>query len=94
MGFEIDHCFETIYLGNMPTDFNAQDKYILKMLLAKRKKTTTRKQMNENRPTKEEWIMIVKDILYGENELFSDKLWLNYMRNGRNGHCLQEMDSA
>lgn len=74
LGFEIDHCFGSIYSGNIPTDFNAKDKYRPRLLLTNNnltrylswalksvsKKAITRKLLDENPPTNEEQIAIVK----------------------------------
>lgn len=74
LGFEIDRSFGTIHLLNIPTDFNTQDKYLLRMLLVASKKAINKKWLAENPPTKEEWLVIVKDMFDMEKMTFSLRL--------------------
>jgi len=82
--------FSTIYLGNIPTNLNAQDKYLLNVLLVASKKTITKKWLQESPPTKDEWIVIVSHVYDMEKLTFSLRLnmdkfykywskWLRYM---------------
>lgn len=85
LGFEIDHSFGTIYLGNIQTDFNAQDKYLLKILLVASKKAITKKWLEEIPPTKDEWITIVDNMFEMEKLTFSlrlnmDKCYKNWSK--------------
>lgn len=74
MEFEVECSFNTVYLGNIPTTFNTQDKYLLKILLVASKKAITKKWLNKNPPTKEEWITIVKGVFEMERLTFSLRL--------------------
>lgn len=71
LGFEIDNSFGTIYLGNIPTNFNTQDylKYYWLLIIIKKKNIFV-----ENPPTKEEWIVTVKYMYDKEKLAFSLRL--------------------
>lgn len=51
LGVENDYSFGTIYLyryiGNIPTEFNAKDKYLLKVLLIASKKAINKKWLDK-----------------------------------------------
>lgn len=55
-------CFGPIYLGNMPTDFNAPDKYPLQVLRFANMKAITKKWLHA--PTKEAWRMIERCMIW------------------------------
>ena len=77
MGFEIIFNFGTVYLGNIPTELNNQDKYLLKILLSAGKKAITKKCLNKEPPTKREWLVIVKEIYEMEKLTFTLRLCIN-----------------
>lgn len=66
-----DVSFGVIYLGNIPTDINKQDRYLLQILLASSKKAITRKWLNKECPTVSDWTGIVEEIYYMERLTFS-----------------------
>ncbi len=74
LGCEIDISFGTIYLGIIPTDLNAQDKYLIKILLVVSKKAINKKCLDRDPPTKREWIAIVQGMYDMEKLTFSLRL--------------------
>lgn len=74
LGFEMDNSFGTIYLGNIPPDFNVRDKYLLKILIVACKKEITKKWLVNEPPTKGQWIVIVRGIFDMEKMTFSLRL--------------------
>ena len=76
IGLQLDDSFQTIYLGNLPYTLNAQDKYLLKILLVASKKAITRKWLVKEPPTKAEWMTVVKELYDMERLTFSLRLCL------------------
>lgn len=66
----IDCSFSTIYLCNISAHLSKKDKYLLKILLAARKKAVTRKWLQLSPPTKTDWTNIVSQI---ENRFFENR---------------------
>lgn len=68
-----DVSFSVMYLGNIPTDINKQDRYLLQILLASSKKAITRKWLNKECPTISDWTGI--EMYYMERLTFSLRYW-------------------
>ena len=62
LGLKVDFSFITLYLGKFPAGLMAQDNYLYKVLLAASKKAITRKWLQTNLPSKNDWITIVNEI--------------------------------
>lgn len=77
IGFEINHDFCTIYLGNISPTIRATDKYFIKIMLVASKKAITRRWLSKESPSKEEWIAIVKEIYDMEKLTFSLNLCMD-----------------
>ena len=77
LGFEINFNFGTVYLGNIPTELNNQDKNLLKILLVAGKKAITKKWLNKEPPTIREWLVIVKEIYKMEKLTFTLRLCID-----------------
>ena len=73
LGFEINFNFGTVYLVNIPTELNNQDKYFLKILLVDGKKAINKKWLNKEPQSKREWSAIVKEIYEMKKRTFSLK---------------------
>lgn len=54
------HDFWTCCLGNISLTIHSSNKHLIKIMLAAGKKAITRRWLNEELPTKGEWIGIVK----------------------------------
>jgi len=63
--------FSVTYLGNIPTEINKQDRYLLQLLLAGSKKAITRRWLCKECPTISDWIEIVEEIYNMERLTFS-----------------------
>lgn len=89
LGFEIEHTFKTIYLGNLPNELNTQDKHLLKILLMASKKSITRKWLNGSPLTLRDWSATVEEIREVEMLTFSlrlqenkiNKYWLKWLKH-------------
>lgn len=89
IGSEIDFNFRGIYLGNVPTTPQKQDRYLLQILLAASKKAITKQWLSQESPTISEWIEIVQEIYVTEQIIFSPKhVSKKIVKNiGKTGYC-------
>ena len=63
LGMDLLFQFDTLYLGNLPFDeMDTNDRKLTLILLVACKKAITRKWMQPQRPTTEEWTEIVYEI--------------------------------
>jgi len=74
MGVEMDFSFTTIYLGKISGNVLDKDKYLLKILLASCRKAITRKWLQVDPPTKDQWLGIVNEIYSMERLTFTLRL--------------------
>ena len=73
-GLKVNFSFITLYLGKTPVGLTAQDNYLYKVLLAASKKAITRKWLQPNLPTRNDWISIVIEIQCMEKLTFTLRL--------------------
>ena len=73
-GSQVVNSLIILYLGKLPDNLMAHDKYLYKILLIACKKAITRKWLRENPPSKDEWIAIVNEINCMERLTFSLRL--------------------
>lgn len=76
-GVGIDCSFPAIYLGNTASCLLVQDRYLLKILLAARKKAVTQKWLQAVSPAETDWIDIVNTIQNMERMTFLLNLQLD-----------------
>lgn len=93
--FVFPSTFETIFLCNVPVDkLNSNDRRLLYILLAASKKPLTRRWLNPEPPTMEDWIHSVQEIYAMEKVAYSIKLqtddfygiwskWMDYVKHMR-----------
>ena len=83
VGFEIPQTCSFLLLGNIPEEWLPRDKYLTKIFLAASKKAITRRWYQQEPPTTENWLDIIKEIRSMECLTFvlrlqedkSHKLW-------------------
>ena len=73
-GLEVEFSFVTLYLGKTPVGLTTQDNYLYKVLLAASKKAITRKWLQTNLSSTNDWITIVNEIQCMEKMTFSLRL--------------------
>ena len=61
MGFKMPQTMLTLYFGDLPAGISNNDKYLLKIIIATAKKAITRKWLNTDPPTIEDWIKVTKE---------------------------------
>lgn len=71
---KVDFSFITLYLGKTPVGLKAKDNYLYKILLAASKKAITRKWLQTDLPSRNDWITIVNDIQCMEKLTFTLRL--------------------
>lgn len=81
--FDIPKTCPFLLLGNIPEDWLTKDKYLIKIFLAASKKAITRRWYQQDPPSKENWLDIIKEIHSMESLTFvlrlqedkSQQLW-------------------
>ena len=76
IGIKLKYSFITLYLGKMPEIVFHKDKYLIKILLASSKKAITRKWLQTDPPTLEQWRGIVNQVYCNERLTFILRLEL------------------
>ena len=70
MSFELPLNCTLLLLGDIPEEILTPDKYLIKIFLAASKKAITRRWLQQDPPTKEDWIAIIKEIYTMERLTF------------------------
>jgi len=67
LGYEVPNTFEVLYLGNLTRSIvQYGDQYLVRRLIASTKKAITRKWLQEEPPTANDWLEVVGEILHME----------------------------
>ena len=73
-GLKVDCSFITLYLGKIPDNVIPGDKYLYKVFLVAAKTAITRKWLQANPPSKDDWLAIISEIHCMERLTFSLRL--------------------
>ena len=76
IGVNLDFSFVTLYLGIIPETVLQKDKYLLKILLACNRKAITRKWLQPDPPTLDQWRGIIQETYCMERLTFVLRLQL------------------
>ena len=80
LGFHIPLTCQLFYLGDLPDDISNNDKYLLRILTVAAKKAITRKWLQTDPPTVQNWLEIIKEIQEMERLTFVLRLKIDLYR--------------